>query len=336
MIFILSSIAHAEDLNEQIRQWTNPLNKTVVVATQDSDLFQDLEKVLRKDSTLPAVAAMIPRLGDFASEIERARARHDADCLLLLERKEDKTLSIQDFGQCTPDENSLTMYIEDYRDHWRVYDQDQSLVDVHSFAKICNDYTLQARVEQEDVTVTRATKILSWGSAGFALASLFPIKNEEAGFTAAEQDRIWTSLFLLSTAALIYNSRHIPNNWKAERRREVSNYYTREEAQTIIRQRFPPPPPPPVELPPLPEDLPALPEEDLVSTEQEPSEDTSEAADEAPQLEPEEQTESNQEEQIDSNPEAPSQTPEVPSPSIESSEKPAEQPVDTEQTEVSE
>ena len=291
MIFILSSIAQAEDLNDQIRQWTNPLNKTVVVATQDTDLFQDIEKALRKDSTLPAVAAMIPKLGDFASEIERARARHNAECLLLLERREDETLSIQDFGQCVPDETSLNMYIEDYRDHWRVYDQDQQLVDVHSFAKICKDYTLQARVEQEDVTVQRATKILSWGSAGFAFAALFPIKNEEAGFTASEQDRVWTSIFLLSSAALIYNSRNIPNNWKAERRREVSNYYTREEAQTIIRQRFPPPPPPPVELPPLPEDLPPLPEDDTHLDdldEQEPINESSNTTEETEDLIPEE------------------------------------------------
>ena len=258
MILILSSIAYAEDLNEQIRQWTNPLNETVVVATQDADLFQEIEKMIRKDSTLPVVAAMIPKMGDFNSEIERARARHDAGCLLLLERKKDKVLSIQDFGQCLPDEKSLHMYIEDYRDHWRVYDQDQNLVDVHSFAKICNDYTLQARIKQEDVTANRASKILSWGSAGFAFAALFPIKNEEAGFTAAEQDRIWTSIFLLSSAALVYNSRNIPNNWKADQRREVSNYYTQAEAQTIIHQRFPPPPPPPVELPPLPEEPPSL------------------------------------------------------------------------------
>jgi hypothetical protein len=239
MILLLSTIVQAsEDLPSQIRKWTGPLNKTVVVATQDSDIKTQIEKIAKQNPNLPIIPENVPTIGDFSNEIDRIIARHNVTCLLFVEQ-DNNIIKIQDFGKCHPDKD-MSMQIVDYQDSWRVYDHKNNMVDIHSFSKVCNDYTLQARLEQELVTTERSTKILKWTSTSLAIASIFPLKNEEAGFTAAEEDRLWTSVFLLATAAMVYSSQKIPNSMLSTKQSEVSNYYTKQEAQLIIDKRFPP------------------------------------------------------------------------------------------------
>ena len=203
LLFLFSLASATEDLAPQIRQRTNRINSTVLIATQDKDIYPLLEASFKKDPTLPAIPTMIPSVGDFNFELERLFGKHNLDCLLLFEYQEDRSIKLSEFGNCDSNDE-LHFRIEDFNDSWVVYDQGNNNVSVDSFARVCNDYTVQARLEQERRTMVRNKKILLYGSGILGLSSFFFLKNDSIGFTPSEEARFWSFGFVAGTASIFY------------------------------------------------------------------------------------------------------------------------------------
>lgn len=244
MLLFLTTIASAnaeEDLAPQIKYWTNQVNSQVIVASQETEIFTKLQQTLKENPTLPAIPEVIPKIGDFNFELERLKGKHNLGCVLFLKYDGSKKITIQDFGECSPSKD-LHFTIDEFQGKWDVYDQSNNIVPVDSFARVCNDYTLQARLEQEDRYLKRNTKILRWSAGTLALASFIPLRNESIGFTAREEARVWSFVFLMGSASVLYFSRNIPTQKVQEEQSTLRNYYSKTEVERILAQRFPPPP----------------------------------------------------------------------------------------------
>lgn len=242
LLFLTTQIASAntDELAPQIKYWTNKVNSQVIVASQETDIFTELQKTLKENPTLPAIPEVIPKLGDFDSELERLRGKHNLSCVLFLKYDEGKNIALQEFGDCSVSKD-LYFTVDEFQGKWDVYDQSNNIVPVDSFARVCNDYTLQARLEQENRYLKRNTKILRWSAGGLALASFIPLRNDSIGFTAKEEARLWSFVFLMGSASVLYFSRNIPTQKVQEEQSSLRNYYSRAEVERILAQRFPPP-----------------------------------------------------------------------------------------------
>lgn len=238
-LFLINLANAAEDLAPQIRYWTNQVNSQVIIATQEPEIFSTLQQTLKKNATLLAVPEVIPKVGDFTFELERLKGKHNLDCLLFFGYDKTKKIEIQTFGDCSPSKN-LHFSIDEHQGKWEVYDQSNNPVSVDSFARVCNDYTLQARLTQEDRYLKRNSKILRWSAGTLALASFIPLRNDSIGVSTEEEARLWSFAFLMGSAGLLYFSRDIPAQKVEEEQSSITNYYSRSKVERILAQRFPP------------------------------------------------------------------------------------------------
>ena len=245
-MFIASVLADIkEDILPKIRLTSSQLNRSIIVTSTEPELLENFEKVLKSNPSLPYKTDQIAKIGDMQVEAERLLRKHSLPCLFLVSTEivaEKKQYTITEFGQCKPSEN-LQMYIKNADGKnalWQVYDQYDKKVDVHSFANICNDYPLQGRLYQEEQHLIQTQKWIKWSSITLATLSIFPLSNQDPGFSSSEQARFWSSAFLLGSAAMLHYNRDVPAAYLKSQRSSLSNYYSQEQAQRIIDRRFPP------------------------------------------------------------------------------------------------
>ena len=66
--------------------------------------------------------------------------------------------------------------------------------------------------------------------------------NPDPGFSAREQNRFWTSVFLFGTAAILYTQRDTPFVYMTDRQDDLANYHSRESVDRILLKTFGLPP----------------------------------------------------------------------------------------------
>jgi hypothetical protein len=109
---------------------------------------------------------------------------------------------------------------------------------VQAFANVCEDIPLLLKLELEEQVANRNGQALQWGATALGVGGLFTMGNPDPGFSAREQNKFWTGVFLFGSAAILYTQRDMPFVYKTEQQTKLSNYHTREEVDRILLKTF--------------------------------------------------------------------------------------------------
>ena len=215
-------------------------NGKILVISKDKVLLSRLD-----DTTIPHES--LPKLGDIDKEVGRLQNKYGTTCVVEIAPHSEETngpvpgVRITDLGTCTMDEN-IRYNIKDNGKLWTVVDNEGDEVSVQTFANVCEDIPLLLRLEHEKRVSRRNGKALEWGATGLAIGGVFTMGNPDPGFSAREQNRFWTSVFLFGTAAILYTQRDIPFVYMTDSQNSLSNYHTRESVERILLKTFGLPP----------------------------------------------------------------------------------------------
>ena len=211
-------------------------NGKILVISKDKVLLSRLD-----GTTIPHEA--LPKLGDMNKELGRLQNKYGTTCVLeIAPHSEDSDspvpgVYITELGTCTMDEN-IRYSIKDNGKFWTVVDNEGDEVSVQAFANVCEDIPLLLRLEHEKKVSRRNGKALEWGATGLAIGGVFTMGNPDPGFSAREQNRFWTSVFLFGTAAILYTQRDIPFVYMTDSQNSLANYHSRESVERILLQTF--------------------------------------------------------------------------------------------------
>lgn len=152
-----------------------------------------------------------------------------------------KKYTIEKHGSCEADPDIVLVFHEQDKKDWYVSTPDDKPISVHNFAYIAQNYPLQARLHQEEKIMLRDSKILSWTWKVLAVSAVLPLRNNDAGFSAREEARVWTSVFLLGSAFIVYKAQDIPKEKLAYEQSKLAHYYNRNQVLSILERRYPTP-----------------------------------------------------------------------------------------------
>ena len=174
--------------------------------------------------------------------MERLLTKYPEHCILEVNPNESVIepiagFSVTQHGLCDEDPN-LRFTIAENGSQWTVVNHRNDPVSVHTFAIVCQDIALQTRLAFEDEVAAKQSRYLYYGATGLGIAGLFMNGNPDPGFTAREENRFWTSIFLLGTAAMLYTQRDVPQMFRIHKQDKLSNYYTKTQAQRRLDQTF--------------------------------------------------------------------------------------------------
>jgi len=243
MILLLTTMvamAQTDALVTHLKSRSYRQNGKLLVVSKDKVILSKFE-----GQNIPH--ASLPKLGDIDKEIARLQNKHGTTCIINIEPQDPKFesvvsgYSITEMGECTIDDN-IRYSIKDNGKLWTVVDNEGDEVSVHAFANVCEDLPLLLSLEHEDNVARRNGKVLQWGATALGVAGLFTMGNPDPGFSAREQNRFWTSIFLFGTATMLYTQRDTPFVYMTDKQDDLSNYHSRDSVERILLKTFGLPP----------------------------------------------------------------------------------------------
>lgn len=239
MILLLTTMvamAKTDPLVTHLESRSYRQNGKILVVSKDSVLLSRLDKSEVPHETLP-------KLGDVDKEIARLQNKHGTTCIIGIEPQAKdiaspvEGISITELGTCTIDE-AIRYSIKDNGRLWTVVDHRGDEVSVQAFANVCEDLPLLLRLEHEKQISHRNGKALEWGATALAVGGLFTMGNPDPGFSAREQNRFWTGVFLFGSASILYTQRDTPFVYMTDKQSDLSNYHSREAVERILLKTF--------------------------------------------------------------------------------------------------
>ena len=215
-------------------------NGKILVVSTDKVLLSRLT-----NTTIPH--EILPKIGDIDKEVGRLQNKYGTTCVINIAPQSDgepgpvQGVVITELGDCTMDAD-IRYSIKDNGKLWTVVDNDGDEVSVQTFANVCEDIPLLLRLEHEEKITKRNGEILEWGATGLAISGLFTMGNPDPGFSAREQNRFWTSVFLFGTAAILYTHRDTPFVYMTDTQSDLANYHSRDSVERILLKTFGLPP----------------------------------------------------------------------------------------------
>jgi hypothetical protein len=225
------------------------LNGKMLVVSKDKVLLGKVEGLQLQTETLP-------KMGNLEKEVARLQNKYGVTCVINIEPAVTPTaetstsepptdivqqtisgVTITDLGTCTID-SSVRYSIKDNGSLWTVVDNQGTPVSVQAFANMCEDIPLLLKLDLEEQVANRNGKVLQWGATAFGVGGVFTMGNPDPGFSAREQNKFWTGVFLFGSATILYTQRDIPFVYKEKRQTILSNYHTREEVDRILLKTF--------------------------------------------------------------------------------------------------
>ena len=243
MILLLTTMvamAKTDTLVTHLESRSYRQNGKLLVVSTDKVLLSRLT-----NTTIPYEP--LPKIGDIDKEIGRLQNKYGTTCVIsIAPQSEGETgpvqgVTITELGDCTMDEN-IRYSIKDNGNLWTVVDNEGDEVSVQTFANVCEDIPLLLRLEHEEKITKRNGEILEWGATGLAISGLFTMGNPDPGFSAREQNRFWTSVFLFGTAAILYTNRDTPFVYMTDTQSDLANYHSRDSVERILLKTFGLPP----------------------------------------------------------------------------------------------
>lgn len=253
ILFLTTMVAMAKPdvLVTHLESRSYRLNGKMLVVSKDKVLLGKIDSSQLQTETLP-------KMGDIDKEITRLQNKYGVTCVVNIEpatetntsKKEEEEkandtqktqvisgVSITELGTCTED-SSVRYSIKDNGSLWTVVDNQGVPVSVQAFANVCEDIPLLLKLELEEQVANRNGQALQWGATALGVGGLFTMGNPDPGFSAREQNKFWTGVFLFGSAAILYTQRDMPFVYKTEQQTKLSNYHTREEVDRILLKTF--------------------------------------------------------------------------------------------------
>ena len=119
-------------------------------------------------------------------------------------------------------------------DQWTVVNNKGRPIDAKTYGTIAKDAVVLLKVEQELSAQRITTTSLTIGSGVLLLSAVIPLSTGDTSQSSIAEDRAWTSLFLVGSAAMLYTARSIPKRYVTDRQSELSNYTSKEKVSEII------------------------------------------------------------------------------------------------------
>lgn len=229
--------ADASNLISHAQSQGYKLNNKLVVTSIDSVVLKQL-----KHADVPTEA--FPKIGDTDKEMQRLLEKYPEHCILHVIPDESVTepiagFAIQEHGNCTVDPN-LRFTLSENGSKWTVVNHRNDPVAIQTFAMVCQDIALQTRLQFEDEMAASQSRYLYYGAAGLGSIGLFMNGNPDPGFSAREENRFWTSIFLFGTAYMLYSQRDVPQMFRIHKQDDLSNYYSKEQVERLLAKTFKP------------------------------------------------------------------------------------------------
>jgi hypothetical protein len=232
-----SAWADASNLISHAQSQGYQLNNKLVVTSTDSVVLKQL-----KHADVPTEA--FPKIGETDKEMQRLLEKYPDHCVLHVTPDESVTepiagFAIQEYGNCTVDPN-LRFTLSENGSKWTVVNHRNDPVAIQTFAMVCQDIALQTRLQFEDEMAASQSRYLYYGAAGLGSIGLFMNGNPDPGFSAREENRFWTSIFLFGTAYMLYSQRDVPQMYRIHKQDDLSNYYSKEQVERLLAKTFTP------------------------------------------------------------------------------------------------
>jgi hypothetical protein len=119
---------------------------------------------------------------------------------------------------------------------WEIVDGAGVSPSARRIAEIANDDDLVFRLEDELRRSRRASRAVLWTGIGLALISPAPLLGVESGAVQANQDRLWSSVFLLSSAGLTMALSGGPRKATRAHQEEPARYLDGDTAEDLATQ----------------------------------------------------------------------------------------------------
>lgn len=259
------------DIDDYVAALPDNLQARLLIAAVGPDTEQ-MVLSLQETAALDLAVARLPTTGDPVHETQRALRQSAQDCALRISA-DDAGWSIAPFGDCGDREEALQVQLQpeallaQYRAQqlqvslvgppeaarWDVRDGSGDALSAPSFASLVGDQDTTTQLLTEQRSALRASKGLRLGGLALTSSAFFPLLNMPDSTSAAE-DRLWSSLVLLSTGlATVFIAPKAVDAINAKQE-QPDNYYEREQALALVDQynaRLLPPPP---ADPPAPEE----------------------------------------------------------------------------------
>ena len=238
MILLFSALSFASDpwtLLIHFQRKQAQTQEPILVGTTDSETKNAIAFIQRIDPNLRIMAKAMPVIGDVDAEMNRAIVQSDAKCGIYL-KIENQEWTFKEHGDCAP--TNIPLSIEETEDSWHVL-RDEVQLSTLEWAILTKDDDLHELLLAEQRGVLTSQRGLYISSAIMATSSLFPLLGIEPGMGSGTEDRLWTSGFLLSSAAMLYTATKYPAKRVSSSQKEVSNYVSLPYAQATVQSFWP-------------------------------------------------------------------------------------------------
>ena len=238
IFFISTALANPNprELTHTLQSWAARLGGTVVVGTAGPDAYKLAQRAHAIDGTLNMAIQPMPVGGNVERNLRKALRAHQTRCGLHLQI-EKNDWSLMPVGECK--DNVRSLQVDPEAVEWQVKDNRGQSVNAMDYALLMGDTDLIDVLRSEQANAHQVSRALLWGGGTLAGVSLLPLSGMEPGMPPAAVDRLWTTVYLLSTASMLLVARHIPAQNLTDQHENVAAYLNTDEAQARILQRWP-------------------------------------------------------------------------------------------------
>lgn len=232
------------------------LQGRMLIAAVGPDVEKMVQQLHQEHQSLDVPVTRVPVAGDLVRETQQALSLSEQDCALRVSQ-DDAGWSVAPFGDCVaaapaearqvqlqPEELlaryraqqlQIAPFGPEEPARWDVRDGSGDTLSAPSFASLVGDQDTTAQLLSEQSSALRATSALRLGGLAITSSAFFPLINMPDS-TSASEDRLWSSLFLLSTGlatVLVAPKAVAAINARQE---QPANYYEREQALSLVDQ----------------------------------------------------------------------------------------------------
>jgi hypothetical protein len=269
LLTLWSALAHAgmdeDGVAATIRDLQDASRTRILLGAIGPEAEKALQRIVAADESLDVVLVRIPPTDDLSRELWKALNKTGLICALQVKPDAGRTWSVTPFGNClpsqalpTPDfdadadpmvvtvsvpaaqdaqrymDQRLELSLEPrIRDAWSIADGEGVRLSATSFASLVGDDETTAQLLQEQKRALTTTSALRVGGAAVSVGAIVPLINMPDG-SSAREDRLWTSLFLLSTGLLAVTIAPRTIDAINERQDRPDNYYDQKQADAWI------------------------------------------------------------------------------------------------------
>ena len=230
------SWSNPSELTFAIQRYSAIAGRKILVVTSGTKALELANKCKKIDPALDFFIQPIPVFGDTKREIKKARTSYGAKCALHL-KIEKQSWRLQPYGICYDPNRKLSVVEEG--DTWNIIDNKKRPARAIDYAVLTQDNILMEILKNEEKQSFQMSRRLQIGAGAIAASAAVPLLMMSDSDIAKNEDRIWTALFLLGSAGIVYQSSKVPAQIKSTK--NISNYFPKSMVKAKIEETWPTP-----------------------------------------------------------------------------------------------